>query len=200
MRILAMLLLSTAAILAAPASAQDAAEGTPPAPTFTGFRVEGLLGWDHTEILDDDEGAPLYGIGLGYDFQTGRAVLGLEAEVSFSNNNGCLSDVINAGDRLCAETGRDLYAGARAGLIVGRNVMLFAKAGYVNTRFSNEYDPGGNGTVTRANFNLDGLRVGGGMEVAIGRRAFVRAEGRYTSYDDGGGDRGAILGAFGFRF
>ena len=199
MRTLTILLLTATSAFASPAFAQDVAESAPPASAFTGFRVEGLLGWDHTEILDDDEGAPLYGIGAGYDFQTGRAVLGLEAEASDSNNNGCLGDIINPGDRLCSGTGRDLYVGARAGLIVGRNVLLFAKGGYVNTRFTTEYDPGGGGTVTSGSFNQDGLRVGAGAELAIGRRAFVRAEARYTTYD-GGGDRGAILGAFGFRF
>ncbi|HYD13994.1 MAG TPA: porin family protein [Allosphingosinicella sp.] len=197
MRILAIMLLATA--FATPASAQDAPEAPASERPFTGFRVEGLLGWDHTEILDDDEGALLYGIGIGYDYQTGRAVLGLEAEASDSNNNGCLSDLINPGDRLCNGTGRDLYIGARAGLIVSRNVLLFAKAGYVNTRFTSEYDPGAGGPVTSAHFNMDGLRVGGGAEFAIGRNFFIRAEGRYTDYHNGG-NRGALLGAFGFRF
>ena len=184
---------------ATPALAQDPPESPAPAPNFSGFRVEGLIGWDHTEILDDDQGAPLYGIGVGYDYQTGRAVLGLEAEASDSNNNGCLGNVINPGDRLCAGTGRDLYIGARAGLIVGRNVLLFAKAGYVNTRFTSEYDPGAGGAVTSFHYTVGGLRVGGGAEVAIGRHFYVRAEGRYTEYRDGG-NRGALLGALGFRF
>ncbi len=199
MRIHAFLLLTTAAVLATPARAQDASAGPAPAPHFSGFRIEGLLGWDHTEILDDDQGAPLYGIGVGYDYQTGRAVLGLEAEASDSNNNGCLRNVINPGDRLCAGTGRDLYIGARAGFIVGRNVLLFAKSGYVNTRFTSEYDPGAGGAVTSFHYNADGLRVGGGAEFTIGRHAYIRAEGRYTQYRDGG-NRGALLGAFGFRF
>lgn len=191
--------LIAAAFLATPALAQDAPDNVPPAPNFTGFRVEGLLGWDHTEILDDDQGGIMYGVGVGYDFQTGRAVLGIEAEASDSRNNGCLNDVIQAGDRLCAGTGRDLYVGARAGLLVGRNVLLFGKAGFVNTRFTNEYDPGGGGAVTDLRFNSNGLRVGMGAELAVGRNAFVRGEARYTNYRDGG-DRGALLGAFGFRF
>lgn len=191
--------LIAAAVLATPALAQDAPENAPPAPSFTGFRVEGLLGWDHTEILDDDQGGLMYGLGVGYDFQTGRAVLGIEAEASDSRNNGCLSDLIQAGDRFCSGTGRDLYIGGRAGLLVGRNVLLFGKAGFVNTRVTNEYDPGGGGAVTRARFDQNGLRVGMGAELAIGRNAFVRGEARYTSYREGG-DRGALLGGFGFRF
>jgi len=199
MRTLVSLLLAASAVSATPAFAQDAPESPAPAPAFSGFRVEALLGWDHTEILDDDQGAPLYGIGAGYDYQTGRAVLGLEAEASLSNNNGCLSNLINPGDRLCSETGRDLYIGARAGIIVSPRVLLFAKSGYVNSRFTAEYDPGAGGTVTSASFTLDGLRVGGGAELTIGRNAFIRAEARYTDYR-GGDNRGALLGAFGFRF
>lgn len=197
MRTLVILLLTAASALAAPAAAQDAQESPPP--VFTGFRVEGVVGWDHTQILDDDEGALLYGVGVGYDFQTGRAVLGIEAEATESNNNGCLSNLLTPGDRYCSDTGRNLYIGARAGLLVSRNILLFAKGGYVNSRLTTEYDPGGAAAVTAAQFNLDGLRLGGGVEVAIGRRAFIRGEARYTTYDDGG-DRGALLGAFGFRF
>ncbi len=69
----------------------------------------------------------------------------------------------------------------------------------MNTRFTSEYDPGAGGAVTSAHFNMDGLRVGAGAEFTIGRRAFIRAEARYTDYHDGG-NRGALLGAFGFRF
>lgn len=199
MRTFATLLLTTAIALATPAFAQDAPESPAPAPAFSGFHVEALLGWDHTEILDDDQGAPLYGLGLGYDYQTGRAVLGLEAEASESNNNGCLSNLIATGDRFCNETGRDLYIGARAGIIVSPRVLLFVKSGYVITRFNEEYDPGGGGAVITSHFNLGGLRVGGGAEFAISRNVFIRAEGRYTDYHNGG-NRGALLGAFGFRF
>lgn len=198
MRIPAFLLLATAT-LATPAFPQDAQDSPAPAPAFSGFRVEGLLGWDHSRILDDDEGAPLYGIGIGYDYRTGRAILGIEAEASDSNNNGCLRDLINPGDRYCADTGRDLYVGVRAGILVGPNVLLFAKTGYVNTRFGSDYDPGAGGQLIANRFNADGLRAGGGMEFTVGRHAFVRAEGRYTDYRNEG-SRGAIVGAFGFRF
>lgn len=199
MRTFVMFMLAATAASATPALAQSGPDNPAPAPGFSGFRVEGLVGWDHTEILGDDQGAPLYGVGIGYDYRTGRAVLGLEAEASDSNNDGCLSNLISPGDRFCTGTGRDLYIGARAGLVVGRNVLLFAKGGYVNTRFTSEYDPGAGGAVTSARFNQDGLRIGGGAEFAIGRNAFIRAEARYTNYRDWG-DRAGVVGGFGFRF
>ena len=68
-----------AGILATPAFAQDdpAATITPAPQSNSGFRVEALLGWDHTEILDDDQGGLLYGVGVAYDFQAGRAILSI---------------------------------------------------------------------------------------------------------------------------
>ncbi|HEV7661472.1 MAG TPA: hypothetical protein VGO55_16655 [Allosphingosinicella sp.] len=101
-----------ASALATPAFAQDEPEATitpAPAPSsMSGFRVEALLGWDHTEILDDDQGGVLYGVGIGYDFQVGRAVLSIEAEANDSTNDGCLTGLANANDRLCITSGRPL--------------------------------------------------------------------------------------------
>lgn len=183
--------------LATPAFAQDA----PPPSPMAGFRIEGLVGWDHTEILGDDDGGVLYGVGIGYDFQAGRAVFSIEAEANDSTNNGCLSNIIAANDRLCVTSGRDLYVGGRAGILVGRNVLLFGKAGYTNARYRTEYDdgtPGGTNNFS-VGTNLDGVRVGAGAQFGIGRHAYFRTEARYSNYE-GGGDRGALLGAFGFRF
>jgi outer membrane immunogenic protein len=185
-----------AGALATPAFAQDA---PPPPPSNSGFRVEALLGWDHTEILDDDDGGVLYGVGVGYDWQTGRAVLSIEAEANDSTNEGCITSFFNAGDRFCVTSGRDLYVGARAGILVGRNVLLFGKAGYTNARYITEYDDPSAGISERVGNNLDGIRVGAGAQFGVGRNAYFRTEARYSNYE-GGGDRGALLGAFGFRF
>lgn len=190
-----------AGTLATPAFAQDEPEATiTPAPSsMSGFRVEGLVGWDHTEILGDDQGGVLYGVGIGYDFQAGGAVLSIEAEANDSTNNGCLTGIVNANDRLCITSGRDLYVGARVGFPVGRNVLLFGKAGYTNARYITEYDDSTAGIHDRFGQNLDGIRVGAGAQFGLGRNAYFRTEARYSNYESGG-DRGALLGAFGFRF
>lgn len=182
-----------ASALAMPAFAQDA----PPPSPHNGFRVEALVGWDHTEILDDDQGGILYGVGVGYDFQSGRAVFSIEAEANDSTNNGCVGDI--ASDRFCITSGRDLYVGARAGILVGRDVLLYGKAGYTNARYVFEFDSVAQGISTRDGVNLDGVRVGAGAQFGVGRNAYFRTEARYSNYE-GGGDRGALLGAFGFRF
>jgi outer membrane immunogenic protein len=187
--------------LATPAFAQDepAATITPAPPSMSGFRVEGLIGWDSTELLGDNQGGVLYGVGVGYDFHTGRAVLSIEAEANDSTNNGCLTGIVNANDRFCVSSGRDLYIGARAGILVGRNVLLFGKAGYTNARYVSEYDDSAAGIHNRYGTILDGLRVGAGAQFDLGARTYFRTEARYSAYE-GGGDRGALLGAFGFRF
>jgi outer membrane immunogenic protein len=181
--------------LATPAFAQDAP------PSQAGFRIEGLVGYDSARIQDNKDGGLLYGVGAGYDFQTGRAVLGIEAEASESTNQGCTRDLINLGDAFCADTGRDLYVGARAGVLVGRNILLYAKAGYTNLRFRVDYDAGTAGGADNFSYsqNFDGIRVGAGAQFSIGRNAYIRTEARYSNYE-GGGDRGGVLAGLGFRF
>ncbi len=194
MRNLAISMLAAGAALAAPASAQDNR------PAWQGFHVEGLAGLDHT--IHQHGGGFVYGIGGGYDLQTGRVVLGIDAEATDSTYRGCTTAVIVATDRLCASPERELSIGLRAGVIVSPNLLLYAKGGYTNARFHVDYDDGTPARTNDFNFsqNLDGLRVAGGAEFRVGRNAFIGIEGRYSQYEHGGGDRGQAVAAFGFRF
>ena len=85
------------------------------------------------------------------------------------------------------DTGRDISAVVRGGGKVGDNILIYALAGYSNLRVL--------GT------NFDGIRFGGGVEVALGKNAFVKFEHRYTNYDAGGNDdfHQNLIGG-GFRF
>lgn len=196
MRSFAIVALATAAFLAAaPAAAQETRS------PWQGFRIEAQAGYDSARIQSNNDGGFVYGAGVGYDFQTGRAVLGIEAEASDSTNHGCSTDVIFTSDSLCARAGRELSIGLRAGVLVRPNVLLYAKGGYTNARFSVDYD---DGTAAGTNDfayhqNFDGIRVGGGAEFHLSGHAFVRLEGRYSNYRFGG-DRGQAVAAFGFRF
>ena len=182
-------------IAATPAAAQES--GSP----WQGFRIEGLAGYDSAQIQSNDDGGFVYGVGVGYDFQTGRAVLGIEAEATDSTNSGCTLDAIVTNDRLCAAAGRELSIGLRAGTLVSPRVLLYAKGGYTNARFRVDYDDGTPAGLNdfSVHENLDGIRVGGGAEFRVGGNAFVRLEGRYSNYQYGG-DRGQAVAAFGFRF
>jgi outer membrane immunogenic protein len=192
MRILILAALAAGAV-AAPAAAREPG-------SFTGVRVEGLAGWDRPQSGGDHSDGVAYGVGLGYDFQAGGAVVGLEGEASDSTARECVTGFAIAGDRLCTRAGRDLYAGARVGAVVGAGALLYAKAGYTNARVDTRYTSNLAGAaVTRAGQELDGLRVGAGVERTVGRNAFVKAEYRYSNYEQGV-DRHQVVAGFGFRF
>jgi outer membrane immunogenic protein len=182
-----------AGMFGAPAMAQER-------PAFSGVKVEGLLGYDRLKVPGDHSNGVLYGAGVGYDARMGNFVVGVEGEAAGSTADECATGVTNANDRLCAKLGRDLYVGGRLGAVVGNSTLLYAKAGYTNARLRLTYTDGLTGT---GNFdvgsNKDGFRVGGGVEQAIGRNAFVKAEYRYSSYSDNF-DKHQVVAGVGFRF
>lgn len=180
--------------LTMPAAAQD------PAP-FSGLRVEGLVGYDTTDVEDEGADGVVYGAQLGYDFQSNGAVFGIEGEVSDSTVDECVSGVSLPGDTLCARAGRDLYVGGRVGAAVSERVLLYGKAGYTNGRVRLDYEDGT--AATAADFdvgeNLDGVRAGAGIEFALGPNSYAKTEYRYSNYEQGF-DRHQVVAGFGFRF
>lgn len=166
-----------------------------------GFRIEGLVGYDRANIEDEGTDGVVYGVGAGYDFQAGRALIGVEAEATDSTADECVGDVVIQGDALCVGAGRDLYVGGRVGALVGNNVLLYGKAGYTNARVSLDYDDGTASTTADLSdhTNLDGVRVGGGAQVGLTANTYVRTEYRYSNYQDGV-DRHQLVGGVGFRF
>lgn len=179
--------------IAAPAFAQD--QG----PSFTGFRIEGIAGWDRPQVPGEHADGLLYGVGAGYDFQAGRLVLGAEGEASDSTAKKCLSSVSIAGDRLCTKAGRDLYVGGRIGALVAPTTLLYAKAGYTNARVNADYTGVAGVASFSAHQNHDGYRLGAGVEQSLGGNAYVKAEYRYSNYDQNI-DRHQVVAGFGFRF
>jgi outer membrane immunogenic protein len=89
-----------ASAAATPAFAQDA--------TFTGPRAEAIVGWDHVgddSISNGSRDGVVYGGQLGYDYQAGKAVFGLEGEVTGSTTKDTANGVLVAGDRLRVSAG-----------------------------------------------------------------------------------------------
>ena len=188
------ILFATAASAAFFAATPALAQGAPVAPA--GPRVEALIGYDRVKLGGEHDGGVLFGIGAGYDFAVGNGVsLGADIEATESTQK--------IGDEDIAEVkaGRDLYAGGRIGYAVGRNVLLYGKAGYTNARLSLDYDDGT--AATALDFsngeNLDGVRVGGGLEFALGPNSYAKTEYRYSNYEQGF-DRHQVVAGFGFRF
>ncbi|MBX9815949.1 MAG: hypothetical protein A4S12_04975 [Proteobacteria bacterium SG_bin5] len=208
-----------AGLSAAPAFAQDA-----PAPdrVFDGPRAGVILGYDRlqpgssedSDIAGDDEGADglLYGGDIGYDVQRGRLVFGVEAEITGSTSRVGNPARANLGFGR-VKAGRDIYGGVRIGTTLTPTTLAYAKAGYTNARLDLTASDGV--TETGGNFNLDGYRVGLGLEKALGPRTYAKIEYRYSNYGDarfefprGGNtnnfgidtDRHQLAAGVGFRF
>lgn len=167
----------TLAVASTPAMAQDNPLG--------GLYFGGIVGVDSVEISDGvDSGSEediLYGVTFGYDLAgPGVVVLGIEGEWADSGVGASVEDVFVAGDRFALSTGRDLYAGVRAGYRIGENGMLYVKGGYTDAKLKASYDDGVD-TLTGSD-TLGGFRVGAGGEFALGGNFAIRAEYRYSDY------------------
>jgi outer membrane immunogenic protein len=180
--IAAALVASTA--FAAPAFAQTGQSA------FSGPRVGILGGYDgirpgsteSIEGVDQTVDGFLYGIEAGYDFDFGGAVVGVEAELTDSTGkvetNRVNPNTFGFGE---VSTGRDIYIGARVGAPVTPSTLVYAKGGYTNTRL-NTLASDGTANLDE-NYNLNGWRLGAGVEQAIGTRTFAKLEYRYSNYE-----------------
>jgi len=196
----AALIASTA--IAAPAFAQDSEA------TFTGPRVEAIAGWDHVKddsVYDATKDGVVYGGAIGYDYQIGRAVVGVEGEITGASTKDNATGVLVAGDSLRVKADRDLYVGGRIGFVAAPRTLIYAKAGYTNAGFDTRYVAGG---ATPINIHdkdkVDGWRLGAGAEYQINSRFYLKGEYRYSNYssDDNGIDakRHQVVGGVGVRF
>ena len=196
-KIFAAALIASSAI-AAPAFAQDA--------TFTGPRAEAVVGWDRVTDdsfnTDTSRDGVVYGGQVGYDFQRGNAVFGVEGEITGASTKDTARGVLVAGDELRTKAGRDLYAGARLGFLVSPTAMVYAKGGYTNAQFETRYTAAGTDITERD--NVDGWRLGAGAEVKLNDKVYLKGEYRYSKYDneDAGVDakRHQVIGGVGIRF
>ena len=177
---------------ATPALAQDALP-------LGGLRLEGLVGYETTDVEDSDTDGTTYGVGVGYDVQAGSTVFGVEAEAMKSGLEECVSGVEITGDQLCVEGGRDLYVGGRFGAAIGANSLVYAKAGYTNARLRADYRTTPTGTLVSTRDDLDGARVGAGVQFGFGTGMYAKAEYRYSNYEDGFDKHQGVVG-LGFKF
>ncbi|RIV88670.1 porin family protein [Aurantiacibacter xanthus] len=174
--------------LATPAMAQDGS-------AFTGPRIEGIIGYDsvrpgsttdidNADDIDQSIDDVAYGVGVGYDFAVGGAVLGLEGEwiESEAKTNYNTTNLTNFGVSNI-DAGRDLYVGVRAGVPVTPSTLLYAKGGYTNARMNVLATD--NTTDVGTNVDLDGWRLGAGVEQQFGQNFFGKVEYRYSNYGKG---------------
>lgn len=127
-----------------------------------------------TAGLDDVTSAPdatdvTYGVDAGYD-----------VNVSGPLYVGVEASLDNVFDR------RDVGAAVRVGLQVADPVLVYGKVGYANFKDSFSRD-------------LDGLRLGAGVETSIAGNLYGKVEYRYTDFEAGVGKHGGLVG-IGLRF
>jgi len=187
-RVATILASASAVALAAPVAAQDNA-------AFTGPRVEALVGYDasrpgssedidNADDIDQSIDDVAYGAAIGYDFAAGGLVVGVEAEYLESEAKTEYDTAAFDGFGVSnIETGRDLYVGARVGVLATPSTLVYVKGGYTNAQYNvlatdNETDIG-------TDFDLDGWRVGAGVEQSFGGNFYAKAEYRYSNYGEG---------------
>jgi len=187
-RVATILASASAVALAAPVAAQDNA-------AFTGPRVEALVGYDasrpgssedidNADDVDQSIDDVAYGAAIGYDFAAGGLVVGVEGEYLESEAKTEFDTTGFEGFGIGnIETGRDLYVGARVGVLATPSTLVYVKGGYTNAQYNvlatdNETDIG-------TDFDLDGWRVGAGVEQSFGGNFYAKAEYRYSNYGEG---------------
>lgn len=207
---------SAAMALAAPAMAQTS-DSSP----FTGPRVELHGGWDwirartHTNdgVTDarytDHNNDGFVGGQIGYDYAIRpTTIVGVFGSYDLSNNKECGS----AGTvTSCFKVNRNIEAGARVGEVFGGNNLVYVKGAYVNGRFGTNSSDSATNTYLSDHEKQDGWRAGVGIEHALSKHAYVKAEYNYSRYDRFHGELGPedvslrlnrqeALGGLGLRF
>ena len=158
------------ASIATPAMAQDEATSSP----FQGPYVGVLGGVDSASTEQDSALGVLYGGVVGYDFDLGGAVFGVEGEATGSTGKYCVAD-----DEICVKAGRDLYAGVRLGLVDG-DTLFYIKGGYTNAELRAEVTSGS--TTVSVSDTGGGWRLGAGVETKVAANVSLRGEIRYSHY------------------
>lgn len=160
-------------ILATAAAAAVALLSVPAAAQdFTGARIGANVGFADDDAFGTE--ALVYGVNVGYDFDLGGAVAGVTAEYEDSDEDGI---------------GRDLSVVGRIGGKVGTNAMIYGLAGYTNLSVDIPGD----------DFELDGARIGAGVEFALTSNFYANGEYRYSNYELDLEGHQMLVGA-GFRF
>lgn len=136
---------------------------------FTGVRAEVTAG------VDDVIGSPVdltdvtYGAGVGVDAELYKNVI-----------VGVEATVDNVFDR------RNIGAAARIGYVVADRALVYGKVGYANWKQTTSTE-------------LEGLRLGAGVEVKVTGPVYAKAEYRYSDFDGNVGQHGGLVGV-GVRF
>ena len=189
---LKLLFAAAAAFVATPALAQDDYDGDGVGGAFTGPRIEAHVGWDRTglniynnrniggrvfEGTTQNDNGLLFGGEVGFDADIGGFVIGAYGGADFSDN-----DENFLTQNVTIKANRNLYAGARIGMVLGDRAMVYAKGGLSRGRLQQDFRAGANTAAFAGSRNPDGWHFGGGVEVSAGMLYF-RGDFMHTQYE-----------------
>lgn len=137
---------------------------------FAGPYVGATVGFSDDDFAGTE--AFTYGVNAGFDFDLGATVAGVAVEYQDSSEDGI---------------GRDLSAVGRYGFKAGENALVYGLVGYTNQ------------AVEGTGIELDGVRVGAGVEAGFGTGLLGKVEYRYSNYELGVELHQFVVG-LGFRF
>ena len=166
------------------------------ADNFDGVRLEGRVGYETPTVSDDGDvykigSAVSYGGEVGFDFKLGKSVVaGPYAAYEFSSVSLC-----DGAD--CLKEDGNLGVGARVGVAVSRNVLIYGKVGYARIRFT--ATSGG----SSASESEGGVQGAGGVSINFGKRFYGGVEINYGDYGQFIGfnlQRRHVAGTLGVRF
>lgn len=140
---------------------------TAPAPTFT---------LDATRAGQGFTG----GLLAGYGHQVNNFYIGGEAEFEPSTADWNI-ERSPVGRIYSVKKVGSIGAGLRLGYIVNDSVLIYGRAGVVRSRFNSKYQF--SGVSVDQDDDLDGVRFGGGVEFAVGKKTNIRFDYTQTEYD-----------------
>ncbi|MFV3127460.1 outer membrane protein [Niveispirillum sp. KHB5.9] len=167
------------AVGAAPSLAQSPFDGAYVG-VFTGYSDTNASAASGAATADIDADAWLYGAYAGYGKTFDKLYLGAEAEVGSASLSGNSGTVAGFATKLNANESWGLSV--RAGYLATNDLLVYGRAGWQRTNY--DVTVGTGATRFKASDDLDGYRLGGGLEYAVTDNVLVRTEYNYVNYDN----------------
>ena len=191
--ILALSLMSGAAMADGYATSLKDAPVPVVAPSWSGIYVGGSIGygWNDSDNIYDETGEPTEVRHESADGGFVSGIIGIDRQVhdrwvigAFIESDLSDLDRGTKGDGLTID--RAFYVGARAGILLRPTTLAYISGGYTQAHIDNDgwWDIDGPAGFFqgRDSQNFDGWFIGGGLEHMLGNNFFVRGEVRYAQY------------------
>ncbi|WP_029012376.1 outer membrane protein [Niveispirillum irakense] len=159
---------------AAPSLAQSTAFNGPYVGLYTGYNFSDAETKTTGLSQDLNQDGWSYGGYLGYGQTFDRIYVGAEGEIGGNDLKGSKT----LAGRVTSLDANETYGlSVRAGYLVTDNALVYGRVGWQRTNYEIN-----SGSLSR-HTDLDGVRFGGGVEVAMTENVVARLEYNYTDYD-----------------